>query len=935
MKKILFLFAMLLTCMSVRAQIFTPPTGGAYKEHAVNVKLVVNGTTINSQTWRQVEIAAFINDECRDVISSQIQTTYQRFNGQTNFFMMRVGGTDEEIGKAISFKVVIGGIVYKMKSTLAYQGEGATTMGFELNLDKITGVTLPESIKITQNLGTTYDLSKHIGYKYADGYTPKGESSVDEDLTKLVYVWEYENSKDYFTVEDNTLTTVAECTDRYLGLEVKVPADVAMLSIGTAFTNVTIEVPKVPVTEIKTKADSYECWNGDNLGNLLANEITVLPENASDKSVEFVQKSGPQGGLNAKGTFEKAGTYTITIKSVSTPEITKDITVVVKQHVESITCTLATPAVTVNVGENVFDAIKSVITVLPENATNKNVLFNVSMTGYIDRNGVAQKKSPERGGLSVKVVSEDNSNAYIEFTVKILDPVTAIRISPAEISVFEGDNVYDYITKNVTVTAIYAKSSSATSDYNAVPSETDAQYFTNNIANKAGSYTWVVSSTENANIKTNLTVTVMEPVVLSCDDYAELTIFSPGQVNIKVEKGKDIFDPKLVTVEAQPDVVLANVSSDGLTITFTGLKVASSYFKIFYDGKDQYKECNLTVGGEIKLENGWNWTSNYMDTDIQLMAEDGSKYLDEYFAGTNKVLEVRSQDGLLFNDPTYGVFGQITKLEPGTMYKMKANGPLSIKSMSSLVKEKPTVYLKGYTWIAYPIIGNHSFDYFNQKQLLANADDGDMIIGKNGFATFDITKGWVAQSGFKLETGKGYIYYQEEESQKSLDFGDSYVEEQAPAGVKAMGPRVNVWHFDANAFPETMCIVTRINGIEASDKYSVGAFVDDECRGMGTFVSDDVMFISVAGKSGETVSFRLYNAETEEYTEIPETMKYTMMKGSLKNPVYLSANEATGIQTLSEPTANGQQPTFNLAGQAVGGDYKGVVIKNGKKYLNK
>jgi len=41
----------------------------------------------------------------------------------------------------------------------------------------------------------------------------------------------------------------------------------------------------------------------------------------------------------------------------------------------------------------------------------------------------------------------------------------------------------------------------------------------------------------------------------------------------------------------------------------------------------------------------------------------------------------------------------------------------------------------------------------------------------------------------------------------------------------------------------------------------------------------------------------------------------------------------TGVQTPSEPTANSEQPMFNLAGQAVGSDYKGVVIKNGKKYL--
>ena len=52
--------------------------------------------------------------------------------------------------------------------------------------------------------------------------------------------------------------------------------------------------------------------------------------------------------------------------------------------------------------------------------------------------------------------------------------------------------------------------------------------------------------------------------------------------------------------------------------------------------------------------------------------------------------------------------------------------------------------------------------------------------------------------------------------------------------------------------------------------------------------------------------------------------------------VFEDNSETTGIEALdSEATFNVQRPMYNLAGQKVGKSYKGIVIVNGKKYLNK
>ncbi|EFI73366.1 MULTISPECIES: hypothetical protein [Segatella] len=51
--------------------------------------------------------------------------------------------------------------------------------------------------------------------------------------------------------------------------------------------------------------------------------------------------------------------------------------------------------------------------------------------------------------------------------------------------------------------------------------------------------------------------------------------------------------------------------------------------------------------------------------------------------------------------------------------------------------------------------------------------------------------------------------------------------------------------------------------------------------------------------------------------------------------VELSADEATGISTVKGEAAAKDAPTYNLAGQKVSKDFKGVVIKNGKKSILK
>ncbi len=53
------------------------------------------------------------------------------------------------------------------------------------------------------------------------------------------------------------------------------------------------------------------------------------------------------------------------------------------------------------------------------------------------------------------------------------------------------------------------------------------------------------------------------------------------------------------------------------------------------------------------------------------------------------------------------------------------------------------------------------------------------------------------------------------------------------------------------------------------------------------------------------------------------------------NYIYAIQSDPTGISSISADEANTDAPAYNLAGQKVTGSYKGVVVKGGKKFVQK
>ena len=142
-----------------------------------------------------------------------------------------------------------------------------------------------------------------------------------------------------------------------------------------------------------------------------------------------------------------------------------------------------------------------------------------------------------------------------------------------------------------------------------------------------------------------------------------------------------------------------------------------------------------------------------------------------------------------------------------------------------------------------------------------------------------------------------------------------------------------------------MAMVAQVENLDDASRYSIGAFVDGECRGESQ-LSGNKYFITVHADTKETVSFRIYDNETGAEYEMDETLPFQSKAGSVKDPISLSSatmahDIATGIQAVAGAAGQGIQAEgiYDLNGRRVSEMTHGIYIvktlENGKLVTKK
>lgn len=951
MKKILLTTMLMLAGIAAWAQNWTAPSPNDYESSTpVYVQLNVNGAE-----QLKAEIAAFIDGDCR-AVSYGAETVI----GNSQYHLLRVwGDPTKDANKTIKFKVAWEGLVFTFTKTVIWTGETHSEIPVVLNVDMPTGVSITNPLNIEVKLSGTYDLTNDISYTYNDpssaaSYTPLGESTIE---TVLTYEWDFANSSSYFTVGDNNILTALQETGEagmYLGLTISGGDG---FNIGTS-TSVIITEPKVPVESISCTPSAWTININDNLNENqeLAAAITVLPEDASDKTYTFVPADEAAEAVYNNGFFSATGTYNINIVSISDRSISTTIAVTVVKSVESISINSPSGRFYAVAGDNVFDMISPYVSVYPSDATNQNFSFVVpaeASDAIVD--GVAGSMP---GLYYIDIVAEENPQIKTQVEVVIND-----IMAPGEITLNIGDTYSAALEGKIRVLPILEAESFT---YTVAPkTNADAEGFdVNGAAAKSGTYTLLVTCDQNPKATAEITVKVVTPVVITFPAKIILSKFKDTDLELTFVEG-DNFDPSLIELRftgnldmpgiTEPITYTPVANSNNLKWKLRGYRVGYYWLEVFYNGvamlnTEKMESSDVRLPVEIPFNNnGWDWI--YYPANYPLISYEEGSYLPWLNQdANNRIIDLRSQTELLYNDDTYGLFGTIDHLSSGEgMYKIKAKYEDAADAMF-VASENDDYYwdsgsnkpiYKGYNWIGYTNEWDITFAEFNTINEYNKASDGDMIIGKNGFAEYDATYGgWIEQNGFILQAGKGYIYYSASEDEKYVNFEVYPSLEEAPAKQRATRQMPSVWQYNAGAFADNMAMVAEISNLNNPEDYTIGAFVDGECRGEGNFVVGNKMMISVAGKAGEEVSFRLYNHITGEYSEIFETVKYGQKLGSLKKPVALTSPETTGIRNLELGVSSSDAQVFDMNGRRVetmskSGVYVIKTVENGKVVTKK
>lgn len=915
-------------------------------EHVIFVGLVDDKGSAVQSFNDNTYLGAFIDGECRGLAKvsrysvSDTQTIY--------YFALRVKGTNTDNGKAISYRLSVGGnqsfVFNDLKpaaNAVTYTNNGTT--GKLSALYQLTFIR-PGYYSIVQpevnvKVGAEFNLLDHITFEPANANIPEMNWTMGQG----------EKENEYASIKGNTFKAL-KSTGKYSWVSVS-PNLLGMKPTGQ-YTEISVRVIQ-PATSIELR-DEYKNGITVNLGDtaalntVLRSGYTTAP---ADCNEELTWKSSDETAIRPMtsesdlGKFNpvKTGTYTMTL---SGENASVDLKVTVIKPVEYINPVGRVKEIKMYIGDNLLDILPSGYKVMPEDATDRSVRYEVLPSYNQDQefkyNEILEDNGPEGifarkpGRACIAIISNQNPQATCTYEVIVKDGPTNITFKQEEMTflmpITDTDkwDISEDIRNNIIMTPSWPKYEEYES-YDIAQSNLDISSLTDAVklyydfkkdslsasVVKVGEGWIDISYSSERTIATeeglqndeyeisnHFHVTILESLKgFKVDGYVEMVstetrdfVLTPDPVDAEV-------DPSRVEVTITPDsyvseewksiVEIVPTDESKLNYTIRPHSVGRAIISVKLDGVE-VASSNVLIGQRYMQKAGWKWASLY--------GGDVSWNSPEYELG-NVVEEIRSEDALLHNDPEYGYFGDINRLESGTCYKIKVKeeepGLLDLRIMYTGAYEDMRTHrqiVPMWNWLGNPYQYDHDINsVFSTEDAYANNFNvGDRIVSKdNGFAEYNGEK-WTGTLT-TLHAGLGYMYFNAGSENVDMEY---LREGRMPQGTPVMNApqhKQSVWTYNSAPFADNMTIVADLGNDYSAERFTVGAFVGDECRGEGEMI-DGKCFITVHADKGETISFKLHDAVSGEMRTINEQMPFAKMAGSLRAPQRLTVGGiVTGI----------------------------------------
>lgn len=295
----------------------------------------------------------------------------------------------------------------------------------------------------------------------------------------------------------------------------------------------------------------------------------------------------------------------------------------------------------------------------------------------------------------------------------------------------------------------------------------------------------------------------------------------------------------------------------------------------------------------LNLAKGWNWvSSNLADVGYQ-KAKDFLKPIEA------KVESLIGSEAKLTRDPQNVLAGDLVTLSPTSGYLMQTNSQIdNIWNGHACKADATAVSLKkGWNWLGYlPVYENSLEKAFENLAPV----EGDIIKDYTRFATY--TGGKWQGTLVSMQPGNGYMYY----SGKSKTFHYP-VQQVFPVitGVQEMAAPevVSHWQFKEHTYPYNMNMIATVQADKAAAPaglFIVGAFVGNECRGVGQYVGDR-LYMTLYGdiNASDKITFKAWDSSNQQEYNILETVKFAnKLEGTVAAPFKLTIGEPTGINNV-------------------------------------
>ena len=482
---------------------------------------------------------------------------------------------------------------------------------------------------------------------------------------------------------------------------------------------------------------------------------------------------------------------TVTVTSVTNPEVKGTFTLRTYDEVESITVNNETGKVRIPnslYGKGhavIYNAIMEQVTIAPATA-KQELTFYYSTDESVIAFDWDSKQNPLLKITSADVVGETNLSAqaygYYAPTepiipVEVYAPASNMFILKDEIEVPVGGWIYNWVDAN------YYQITPLTADQSIVIAAADPEILdeSGNVVGK-GTTALTLTSVANPSLSGTITLKTYIPV----EGYAlydgDKLLWSSASMEGDdrygyVELLMDRLNKKTITVKPIPadgdvskhivneTVVVENYSDphleveedgstvcgglkphyneageiDYLTFTLHAWSIGRGYgFDFKANFVNYFCNFNVIVGADVHPVQGWDWVSIYGD--YYLDENNSLNYLNdaEHYGGG--LIDVRSKYAHLYKDPTYGLYGTLEYMSIWDgCYKMKFDRNQATEMENDYFIEYNTggedgagnnwSYIeKGWNWMAYP----WQFDYTMTELDIMDYSNKEYILASDG-----------------------------------------------------------------------------------------------------------------------------------------------------------------------------------------------------------